>query len=240
MTVSPKMVGRIAGGFYLLMFVFTFLATWARNGIVVAGDASATANNIRNSTSLFRVSILADLVQQVFFLLAFMALYLLLRHADQLVAGAMVVFTAVAVGIYSLNLLNLTSAMNVATDSQYTQVFGSTNADQLTALYTNAFASGYMLSGIFFGLLLLALGYLVIKAGFFHWVIGALLILGGIGYVADTFARALIDGYGTGVTILLIPGAIAEMLMTGWLLVFGVRLPKSTAHATPQKLQPTA
>lgn len=240
MTVSPKVIGRIAGGFYLLMFAFTFLATWARNGIVVTGDAGATASNIRNSTSLFRVSILADLLQLVFFLLAFMALYVLLRHAHQLAAGAMVVFSAVAVGIYSLNLLNLTSAMNVATDNQYTQVFGSTNADQLTTLYTTTFASGYMLSGIFFGLLLLTLGYLVIKAGFFHWVLGALLILGGIGYVGDTFARALIDGYGTGVTILLIPGAIAEMLLTLWLLVFGVRLPKAAASVTPQKLQPTA
>ena len=239
MTVSPKTVARVAGGFYLLMFAFTFLATWARNGIVVAGDASATANNIRNSTSLFRVSILADLLQLVFFLLAFMALYVVLRNANHLAAGAMVVFTAVAVGIYSLNLLNLNSAMNVATDHQYTQVFGSASADQLTALYTSTFASGYMLSGVFFGLLLLALGYLVIKAGFFHWVLGALLILGGIGYVADTFARALIDGYGTGVTILLIPGAIAEILLTLWLLAFGVRVPKTAAKA-PQKLQPTA
>lgn len=240
MTASPKTVARIAGLFYLLMFGFTALATWARNGIVVAGDASATANNIRNSTSLFRVSILADLLQVVSFVLAFMALYVLLRHANQLVAGAMVVFCAVAIGIYSLNLLNLTSAMNVATDNQYTQSFGATSADQLTALYTTTFASGYMFSGIFFGLLLLALGYLVIKAGFFHWVLGALLIIAGVGYVGDTFARALIDGYGTGVTILLIPGAIAEILLTLWLLVFGVRLPKTAGGTTPQKLQPTA
>lgn len=239
MTTSPKVIGRVAGGFYLLMFAFTFLATWARNGIVVAGDAGATATNIRNSTSLFRVSVLADLLQLVFFLLAFLVLYVLLRHVNQLVAGAMVVFVAVAVGIYSLNLLNLTSAMNVATDNQYTQVFGPTNADQLTALYTSTFASGYMLSGVFFGLLLLALGYMVIRAGYFHWVLGALIILGGIGYVGDTFARALIDGYGTGVTMLLIPGAIAEMLLTLWLLVFGVRLPKTAANATP-KFQPTA
>jgi len=236
---SPKTLARIAGVFYLLMFVFTFLASGLLNGILVTGDAGATASNIRNSTAAFRVGILADLLQLVFFLLAFMTLYVLLRHANQLAAAAMAVFTAVAVGIFSLNLLNLVSAMNVAIDDKYTQVFGATNADQLTALYTTTFASGYMISGIFFGLLLLPLGYLVTKSGYFHWVLGALLILGGIGYLADTFARALIAGYGTGITILLIPGAIAEMLLTLWLLVFGVRLPKTAATVTPKQLQPT-
>jgi hypothetical protein len=237
---SPKTLARVAGVFYLLMFGFTFLATGVRNGIVVAGDATATASNIRESTALFRVGILADLLQLTFFLLAFMALYVLLRHAHQLAAAAMVVFSALAVGIFSLNLLNLVSAMNIATDNKFTQVFGATGANQLAALDTSTYASGYLISGIFFGLLLLPLGYLVIKSGYFHVVLGALLILGGIGYFADSFARALIAGYGTGVTILLIPGAIAEALLTLWLLVFGVRLPKPAARVTPQKLQPTA
>jgi hypothetical protein len=237
---SPKTLARIAGVFYVLMFGFTFLAAGLRSSILVAGDAGATASNLRESTATFRVSILADLLQLVFFLLAFMTLYALLRHANQIAAAAMVVFTAVAVGMYSLNLLNLVSAMNVAIDNKYTQIFGATNADQLTALYTSTYANGYMFSGIFFGLLLMPLGYLVIKAGYFHWVLGALLILGGIGYFADTYARALIAGYGTGITILLIPGAISEMLLTLWLLVFGVRLPKTAAGVTPQQLQPTA
>jgi hypothetical protein len=62
----------------------------------------------------------------------------------------------------------------------------------------------------------------------------------GIGNFADAFARALIAGYGAGVTLLLIPGAISEMPSTLWLLVFGVRLPKTAASVTPQQLQPTA
>jgi Domain of unknown function (DUF4386) len=223
---SPKRVARVAGVFYLLMFGFSFFATGARNSVVVGGDAAATASNIRGSTMLFRAGILADLLQVTFFLLAYMALYVLLRHTNQLAAAAMVAFTAISVGIYSLSLLNLVSAMNVATDNKYTQVFGATGSNQLTGLYTSTFTNGYFISGMFFGLLLLPLGYLVIKSGYFHVVLGAMLIVGATGYFADTFARALIAGYGTGVTILLIPGAIAEALLTLWLLVFGVRLPK--------------
>ena len=237
---SPKTLARVAGVFYMLMFGFTFFATGALNSVIVAGDGGATASNIRGSTTLFRAGILADLVQITCFLLAFMALYILLRHANQLAAAAMVVFTAIAVAIFSLNLINLVSAMKVATDNRYTQVFGATASNQLTGLYTSTFTNGYLISGMFFGLLLLALGYLVIKSGYFHVVLGALILLGGIGYIADTVARALIADYGTGITILLIPGAIAEALLTLWLLIFGVRLPKPAARATPQQLQPTA
>lgn len=236
---SPKTLARVAGVLYLLMFGFTFFAAAALGRVIVAGNAAATANNIRGSNTLFRAGILSDLLQITFFLLAFMVLYLLLRHVNQVAAAAMVVFTAIAVGSYSLTLLNLVSAMSVATDNRYTQVLGAPASNQLTELYTTAFANGYVISGMFFGLLLLALGYLVIKSGYFHVVLGALLVIGGIGYIGDTFARALIPGYGTGITFLLIPGALAEALLTLWLLAVGVRLPKLAARVTRQ-LQPTA
>lgn len=237
---SPTALARIAGGFYLLMFGFTFVATGLRNSIVVPGDAAATTNNIRESTMLFRIGILADLLQIVFFLLAFIALYVLLRNANQLVAAAMVIFAAVAVGIFSLNTLNLVSALNVGTDNQLTQALGSTGASQLTALFASMYANGYLVSGMFFSLLLLSLGYLVLTSGYFHVLLGALLIVGGIGYLADSVVRVLVAGYGTGITVLLIPGAIAEILLTLYLLIFGVRPPKEAQHVRPSRLQPVA
>jgi Domain of unknown function (DUF4386) len=238
---SPKTLARVAGVFYLLMFAFSFFAGFARNNIIVAGDGAATASNIRASTMLFRAGVLSDLLQITCFLLAYMTLYMLLSHFNQLAAAAMVVFTAISVGIYSFNVFNLVSAMNIATDKTYTQFFGTTGANQLTGLYTSAYANDYLISSIFFGLLLLPLGYLVIKSGYFHVVLGALLILAGIGYIADTFARALLAGYGTGITILLIPGALGEALLTLWLLVFGIRLPKPASRfSTVQRPQPTA
>ena len=239
--VSPKTLARIAGLFYLLMFGFSFFATGALNSVIVRDDAAATAGNIRASTALYRAGILADLVQLACFLLAFLALYMLLRHANQLVAGAMVVFAAIGVGTYALSLVNLVSAMNVATDNQYAKSLGANAANQLTLMYTSSFADSYFVPGMFFGLLLLALAYLVIKSGYFHVALGALLVLGGAGYIADTFARALIGGYGTGVTALLIPGAIAEAVLTLWLLILGVRLAAPAGRVAPtQRVRPTA
>jgi uncharacterized protein DUF4386 len=86
----------------------------------------------------------------------------------QLAATAMIVFTEVSVGIYSLNLLNLYTAMAVATGTTYTRALGSAGSYALTATFANMPANGYLISSMFFGLLLLPPGYLVIRSRYFH------------------------------------------------------------------------
>lgn len=230
MVRSPKTVARIAGVFYLLMFAFSIFATSVRSSIVVANDAAATANNIRASATLFRVGIVSDLLQITCFLLAYLALYMLFKDVDRLAAAAMVIFTAISVAIYSLNLLNLFTAATVATGSDYPRALGTGGAASLTMLYVTMQANGYFFAEMFFALLLLPLGYLAIKADYFPSVLGVLLIIGGVGYFADLFARALAPGYGTGVTLLAIPGAIAELSLMLWLLVRGVSAPRTEAQ----------
>ena len=43
---SPRFMARVAGGFYLLMCLPGGIATFARRGLVISGDAAATATNI--------------------------------------------------------------------------------------------------------------------------------------------------------------------------------------------------
>jgi uncharacterized protein DUF4386 len=51
---SPRFKARLAGVFYLLTFVTGGLAIFARHGLVVDGDAAATATNILSwRTSLY-------------------------------------------------------------------------------------------------------------------------------------------------------------------------------------------
>jgi len=59
---SPRFKARLAGAFYLLTFVTGGLAIFARHGLVVDGDAAATATNILAHESLFRLGTAADLL----------------------------------------------------------------------------------------------------------------------------------------------------------------------------------
>src|SRR5258708_32103833 len=58
---SPRFKARIAGGFYLLIFVAApFAEFFVRGRLVVSGDAAATATNILAHYPLFRLAFVAD------------------------------------------------------------------------------------------------------------------------------------------------------------------------------------
>ena len=222
---SPRTLARVAGVLYLMMFVCATFAGSVRSRIIDSSDPAATATNIRASATLFRVGFVADLVQATFLLLAAMALYLLLRHVNQLAAQAMVTFVAVAVAIYCLNLLNQYTALRIATDQGSTRAFGRAGSDQLVLQFADMQHNGYYLAAMFFGLWLLPLGYLVITSGYVPKVLGVLLIIGGVGYLVDLFVRFLAPGFDAGISPLVVPGAVAELSLAAWLLVKAARVP---------------
>ena len=85
--IPTRTLARTAGVLYLLVALCgMFAELYVRSGIVVPGDAAATAGNIRASATLFRLGFVVDLVQATCFLFTAMALYLLLRHVNRLVA----------------------------------------------------------------------------------------------------------------------------------------------------------
>lgn len=223
---SPKSLARVAGLVYLMVAVAAGVAGYARSTIVVSADAAATAANIRASETLFRVSIVADLLQTTFFLLTAIALYALLRHVHRLAPIAMVTFVAVSVAMQALSLVLHVAALSIATDAGFTTAFGQAGSDALAMLFTGLQHDGFVLSQMFFGLWLLPLGYLVVKSGYFPKVLGYLLVLACVGYVVDLFAYFLVpDLEPAFLPISAIAGVLGEVTFIAWLLAKGVRTP---------------
>lgn len=223
-----KRLARIAGSLYLVVAILGgFAELYVRARIVVPGDAAATAANIRASAGLYRLGFAADLVQATFFLFTAMALYLLLRHANELAARAMVVIVAVSVAIICLNLLNQYEALQLATG---VDTLGSATAGALAGVFADMHASGYLIAQIFFGLWLLPLGYLVHRSGYVPAAIGVLLAVGAVGYLVDTFVHFLAPGVAETVEAFVVaPAAIGELSLVAWLLIKGVRIPERPA-----------
>lgn len=222
---SQGRLARIAGSLYLVLAVLGgFAELYVRDRIVELGDPAATAENIRASATLFRYGFVADLAQATVFLFTAMALYLLLRGVNELVARAMVVLVAVSVGIICLNLLNQYMALQLATGEGSATAFGAAGSDGLAGLFAEMHHAGYLIAQIFFGLWLLPLGYLVVRSGWFPKAIGVLLIVGCFGYLVDTFARFLAPGVADSIEAVVVPAAIGELSFVVWLLVKGVRV----------------
>ena len=229
----PRVLARTAGLLYLLLALFGGFAIAVRSAVIVPGDAAATAESIRDSATLFRIGFVSDLVANTCFLLTAMALYLLLKHVNQLVAAAMVTLVAVSAAIGALNLLNQYTALTIATGA-YLGSFEEAGADGLTLLFVDAFDNGYTLNAMFYGPWLIPLGYLVIKSGYFPKVLGGLLIAGCIAYLTLLFTTFLAPEAGPGSeSVLGAVSGIPELAFMAWLLIRGVRVPATALPIPP-------
>jgi hypothetical protein len=229
-SLSRNRIARLAGLFYLI-FILTFaLATYIRSQLIVFGDAAATASNITSNELLFRFAFVTEIISALFFVLAAWALYVLLRPVNKDLALLFLALNLGGVVVECVNMLNLFAALLLLGGADYLMVIP---ADQLQAqalFYLDLYANGRILAQIFFGSWLLPLGYLVYRSGFLPRLLGVLLIVDFFSVMIWFLQFFLLPGY----DVISYPGLavslIAEVSMTLWLLVKGVKddVPAST------------
>lgn len=231
---SPMGLARIAGLLYLLVGLFGgFAEGFMEPKMYVAGNAAATAHNLVANAGLVRLGVVADLLDQAVFVFLAMALYVLLKHVNKTVAGAMVILVAIAAGIGSVNAVFEFEGLRVATDGAYAAGLGTSGSNALVMLLLDAQHYGLLIDQIFFGLWLAPLGYLVYRSGLFPKALGITLILGAACYILDVLALFLVPDVGQRIApFIVIPSAIAEIWTVAYLLVVGGRAPKPDQRTT--------
>jgi hypothetical protein len=226
---SIKRLARIAGIFYLLVgLIGGFAEGFGDPKIYVAGNATVTSGNILANPGLVRLIVSAHLLNGIFFIITAMCLYILLEPVHKSLARAMLVFVALSVGITTLNAVFQFESLRVATDSFYMTAFGAAGSTALVQILLDIQHYGTLSAQVFFGLWLAPLGYLVIKSKLFPRALGIVLIAAAVCYLLDLFAAFLLPEFGAQIHqfIVIVP-AIAEIWMVLYLLVVGVRTPKS-------------
>jgi hypothetical protein len=227
-----KRLARIAGLLYLIVAVCGgFSELYVRSGVKVPGDAATTADNISASATLFRIGALTDLVSVACFLVLALVLYGLLKPVSAKAALAMLVFNAVSVAIMTANMVNHLGALLAATDEDYAGAFGAESSDALAMLFLDMHSQGYSVAGIFFGLWLLPLGYMLFRSRYAPRPLGALVMVGSFGYVADVVTSVLFPTLGETLTpVLVLPSVLAEVSLILWLLVKGLDVQRRVHH----------
>ena len=195
-----------------------------RSSIVEPGDPTATAENIRSSATLFRLGFVADLVQATFFLFTAMALYLLLRHVNELVARAMVVLVAISVAIISLE---PAQPVHGTVDRDGSRLHEPGGSDRLTMLFVDMHHNGYLIAQMFFGLWLVPLGYLVVRSGFFPRCSASCSRSEGSRTSRTFFVQFLAPGVAETISPYVLDPRLLRGLFVGYLLVKGVRDPRT-------------
>jgi len=227
-----KKIARTSGFIYLLLFVSGIVAEFfIRSNLIVQGNGEATANNIINSESLFRLGIAGDLIMIICDIALALLFYILLKPVNNTLALLAAFFRLAQAATLGINLLNLLFVLEILGGANYLSSFNTDQLNSLVSVFLGAHGNGYAIGLVFFGVSLLILGFLIIKAEYFPNLLGILLLIASIGYLADSFARFVLINYETYKTIFenisLIPAVIAELSLTFWLIIKGIKDKKS-------------
>ncbi|MBI9097214.1 MAG: DUF4386 domain-containing protein [Spirochaetaceae bacterium] len=223
---TPDRIARTAGLLYTLMIPLgIFGIMYVPATLVVAGDAAATAVNIVLNTGLFRLSIVAALLVQISHIFIVLLLYKLLISVNRNHAVLMVIFLLISVPLTMINELNNFAVLLLAGGADSLNAFTSGQVQALTSILLDLHEFGILIAGIFWGLWLLPMGYLVYKSDFLPKFLGVLLIIACSGYVIDSFSRMIFPGYGTTIMAnIIVFTMFGEIVFPLWLLIKGVKV----------------
>lgn len=217
---------RTTGLFYLGLALTGVLGyQLVRGQLYVADHPDDTLSNLVEHTMLARFGIVLELAIVLTQALAAVWFYRLFRKVDTFAAGLIAAFGMInAVAILGSAAL-LATALDVSDDKSLAVSGGAAATVQL--LYV---ISGHLwgVSGLFFGLWLVPMGWLVVRSRWLPRSLGQLLMIGGTGYVLSTFVSYVFTNADLVVGLLVVPATIAELWIVGYLVFFGVR-----DHARP-------
>ncbi|MFC2055097.1 DUF4386 domain-containing protein [Chloroflexota bacterium] len=230
--ISQRKAALVAGlGLLIMTLPAVFMNFFVLEGLIVPGDAAATTNNIMANEMQYRIGIGSFIIVIILDVFVAWGLFVFLKPVNMSLSLLAAWFRLLYTAVFGFALLNLVTVLHLFSGAEYLTVF---ETDQLYAqvmLSLNAFNDGWAIGYVcFFGLHLIILGYLVYKSGYIPRILGVLLIIGGFGYLIDTFALLLLpndEAYEAISTLLILPTAIGELLLALWLLIKGVKVEPS-------------
>lgn len=230
---SPQVYARIGGILYLIIIIggiFTELGVLQE--LVVSRDPAATAANILAHETLYRSGIAAHAVILACSVTLFIILYHLFNRVNTTVALMLVAFNLVSLAIEGVSLVYLYEPLILLKGGSSMHALSTDQLQALAYIPLALQSVGYDLALIFFGIVCIAIGYLIVTSTFLPRILGGLMVLAGVCYLINSFVHFLaphLSGYL--LSYILLPCFIGELALCLWLMVKGVHEQKWHAMA---------
>jgi hypothetical protein len=209
---------RTAGTWYLIMAISGILGFLIFHPQVFdSEDPQKTLTNLTDLESIARTRLLLEFAIIVSQALTAVWFYKLFRNINEWAAWTVGIWGMINSVVIMISAISMGSAIDIASSSQ-TVEDKVILIELLSSLVTNAWGIG----GLFFGLWLIPLGYIITSSRRMPIWLGRTLIVGGIGYLLSTTINYIgieipFSGY------LTVPATVGEFWMIGYLLIFGIR-----------------
>jgi hypothetical protein len=212
------------------LLLMALLAPFAQFGVlktlVVPAYAAATTTNIAASLSLFQAAMVAFLIVAILDVVVAWGFYVLLRPVNEGLARLVGSLRIVYAALFAIALLNLFDVARLV-DGATGTALQSTPLQAQVAASVASFDTGWHLALGIFGLHLVGLGALLFRFAAPR-LLAALVVLAGVGYLADSIGTILIADYGLTISTFTFVG---EALLIFWLFWRAARGRRSSATA---------
>ena len=216
--ISPRSRARITGVVYLLFFLTAIFGVFFMSGLVVSGDAAATANNILAHEPSFRLGFALGLISIACYVAVTALFYDLFKPVSRSLSLLAAFFSLVGLAIQAFAGLFQLAPFVLLGGGPYLSVFRVEQLQALALMFLNLNSQAYGIGLIFDGLFLLLIGYLIFSSTFLPRILGALIAVAGLGWL--TFlSPPLANSLSPYIEVV---GFLAEASLMLWLLVMGV------------------
>jgi hypothetical protein len=221
---SINKTARMAGLLYLSFIISMVIANAVgRAGIIVDGDAAATAANIIAKGMLFRIGFVSDLLSALLFLLTAWALYALLKQVNGTLALLFLLLNLCGVAMQCFSMILLYAALPLVSGGGYLAAFTTDQLNALAMFFLGLYKAGFTSAQLFYGAWTLPLGYLVFKSGFLPKALGVILMLDCLAILVWFFQFSFLPGYPAISYPCYAASFIAEFSLTLWLIIRGAK-----------------
>lgn len=216
---------RVAGVLYVMLFILGPMVFLRGKAVaLVPGDPAATLEALRAiGPAGLRTGLAIEAAIFLIEVVLAAILWVIFRPVQQAVALAATLARFAEAVVQGANLLPGFLLLGLVGGAMYEQAIPAPEIGALTHLFLEANNFMILVWGLFFGLHVVLLAWLVYASGFLPRWLGVLLAIAGAGYLAQSFGimlrpdlRPVLD---TAVVVMAVPG---ELALTLWLLVRGV------------------
>ena len=221
---SPQMLARLGGVLYLaIIAIGLFAVVFVRGRILVAGDAVATAANLRMHEALWRWGIAAELLGMICVGVLLLVWLVLLSPVSRQLTLLALFFDIVAHSVQVIAVMALVEALFPLAGAAYLQAFTPEQLAALARMSARGHSHGFGFSLLFTGCFFLVAGYLIRKSGYLPRLIGWLYQVAGLGYIANTFGMIVAPAWSGRILMAVAPFVlVGEVSLAIWLLVKGI------------------
>src|SRR5256714_3557325 len=228
---DTKRLARLAGAVYLSLGLAAAFGFY--HAPLVQGDLNIIARRLTQSDIRFRIGVVSDVLSTALSVPLALLLYQLFKPVHKMQAVWMALLLVAAMPISFVVALNYVAAQWLLTGVPEVTSLASAQREALGMLFLRLHTHGVLAVEVFWGLWLVPFGLLVMKSRFLPRVLGILLVIAGVAYVAHSVTSLLLDGprviFYERVTML--ARAAGEFPIMFWLLIKGADARRTNSAA---------